>query len=248
MPRPRCRAGWSCCAISRSRRARPSSCSWCWSGRWRRRSATASSCATRPRAAPSAAAALIDLRAPERRRRTPERRAEIEALARARDPAARGGARCSRHRRRGSTSTRSAATARSGPAAADRIESDLALVVLPAGDRTCGHAAGHLGAAARAHRPDARRLPRRAARPARHRPRAAAQGRQAGACRRRSSWPRCRRLAEAGEVALDRTWVRRPRHEVRFSERGGAHLGADPARGSPASPIGRRACATSPRP
>ena len=65
----------------RSIRARRTTCSWCSSGPWLRPSATASSFATPRRAAPSAAACFIDLRAPERRRRTPERRAEIEALA-----------------------------------------------------------------------------------------------------------------------------------------------------------------------
>src|SRR5262249_22694820 len=30
--------------------------------------------------------------------------------------------------------------------------------------------------------------------------------------------PALRRLTEAGDVVLDRTWVRRPQHEVRFSK------------------------------
>ena len=38
-----------------------------------------------------------------------------------------------------------------------------------------------------------------------------------------------RKLAEAGEVALDRTWVRRPQPRGQVLRRGGADLGADPA-------------------
>ena len=157
---------------------------------------------------------LIDLRAPERRRRTPERRAEIEALARG-DPsdalasalAGPGGwldidAFC-----------RDRAL---GPAAAAHLKSELALVVLQAGAKHFAALPGtwealrsHVGGtldAFHAERPD---LPgvgieqlRNARKPALPAPLFLAA---------------LRKLAEAGEVALDRTWVRRPGHEVRFS-------------------------------
>ena len=158
---------------------------------------------------------LIDLRAPERRRRTPRRRAEIEALALG-DPA---------------DALASALAGLSGwidfaafcrdralgPAAATRIKSDLALVVLPtaAGQMAMLPAAwerlrAHIGQtldAFHAERPD---LPgigfeqlRKGEKPALSAPMFVAT---------------LRRLAEAGEIALDRTWVRRPGHEVKFSE------------------------------
>ena len=158
---------------------------------------------------------FVDLRAPERRRRTPARRAEIEALAE-RDPAA------------------ALARMLAGPAkwvdlgafmrdraiageAAVKLEADLDLVILPtAVGRMAGLPAtwerlrGRIGKALdRFHkeRPD---LPgigmeqlRRADQPALPAPLFV------GALRK---------LAQEGEVALDRTWVRRPGHEVRFSK------------------------------
>ena len=57
-----------------------------------------------------------------------------------------------------------------------------------------------------------------------------------------------RKLAESGDVALDRTWVRRPEHEVEVLGRGGEDLGAASCRAWPASLTGRRVCAISPRP
>ena len=158
---------------------------------------------------------LIDLRAPERRRRTPERRAEIEALAE-REPAA------------------ALARALAGPngwidlatffrdraigsEAAAHIQADLGLVVLPSG---AGQVAmlpaawerlrariGQTLDAFHAERPD---LPgigleqlRKGDKPALPAPIFLAAA---------------RKLAETGEIALDRTWVRRPGHEVRFSD------------------------------
>ncbi len=169
---------------------------------------------------------LIDLRAPERRRRTPERRAEIEALAE-REPAA------------------ALARALAGPngwidlgtffrdraigaEAAAHIQADLGLVVLPSG---AGQVAmlpaawerlrariGQTLDAFHAERPD---LPgigleqlRKGDKPALPAPIFLAAA---------------RKLAEAGEIALDRTWVRRPGHEVRFSDEEERIWGADPA-------------------
>jgi selenocysteine-specific elongation factor len=157
---------------------------------------------------------LIDLRAPERRRRTPQRRAEIEALAQS-DPV---------------HALASALAGPSGwidfddfcrdraigPAAVNRIGSDLALLVLPtaAGRMAMLPAAwerlrariGQTLDAFHAERPD---LPgvgieqlRKGEKPALPAPIFVAA---------------LRRLAEAGEIALDRTWVRRPGHEVKFS-------------------------------
>ena len=157
---------------------------------------------------------LIDLRAPERRRRTPERHAEIAALARtspaeALAQALQGplgwldlGAFC-----------RDRALA---PAAAERLKSDLALVALDAKGRqmvtlpaTWADLRARIGAALdrfHADRPD---LPgigmeqlRTGQKPALPAP---------------LFLSALRRMAETGDLVLDRTWVRRPAHEVRFS-------------------------------
>jgi selenocysteine-specific elongation factor len=157
---------------------------------------------------------LIDLRAPERRRRTPERHAEIAALARP-DP------------------TDALAATLQGPlgwldldafcrdralprSIAARLVSDLGLIVLPAKDRqmvalpaTWEGLRTRVGAALdrfHSERPD---LPgigmeqlRMGQKPALPAP---------------LFLSALRKLAEAGEVVLDRTWVRRPGHEVRLS-------------------------------
>ena len=157
---------------------------------------------------------FIDLRAPERRRRTPERRAEIEALAQ-RD------------------SAQALARVLAGPsgwvdldafvrdraigaAGAARLQCDLALVVLPtkagrAGilPQTWERLRAHIGRtldAFHAERPD---LPgigleqlRKGEKPTLPAPIFLAA---------------VRKLAEAGDITLDRTWVRRPGHQVKFS-------------------------------
>jgi selenocysteine-specific elongation factor len=158
--------------------------------------------------------ALIDLRAPERRRRTPERRAEIEALARP-DPA--DALARALQRPPGwqdlDTFCRDRALA---PAAAARLVADLGLVVLQAKERrmvslptTWDALRRYVGAtldAFHGERPD---LPgigmeqlRNGQRPAVPAP---------------LFLSALRRLAETGDLVLDRTWVRRPGHEVRFS-------------------------------
>ena len=228
MPPPRCRAGWSCCATRRSLRARRTTCSWC---------------SERPLAGGRRrplrhSRHLVE---PHRRRRHVHRSARARAAAaHARAPrrdrsagAARScrglGARARRVQADGSISTPSFAIAPSAPPERPAFESDLALVVLPAKAGRAAMLAADLGAAARAHRPDARRLPCRAA--------GSARASASSSCARGRS-PRLpapiflaavRKLAEAGEIALDRTWVRRPGHQVRFSAGGGADLGADPA-------------------
>jgi selenocysteine-specific elongation factor len=157
---------------------------------------------------------LIDLRAPERRRRTPARRAEIDAMADA-DPA------------------RALARLLAGPAgwvdldafcrdramgagAAASLRDGPGVVVLPAEGRQTAllqpaweHLRTRVGAALdafHAERPDLPGLAleqlRNGQRPAMPAPLFLAA---------------MRRLAEAGELTLDRTWVRRPGHEVRFS-------------------------------
>ena len=158
--------------------------------------------------------AFIDLRAPERRRRTTERRAQIVALAEI-DPAA--------------------ALARVlagpggwidfdpfcrdrviGPATAARLQADLALVVLPttAGrvvmlPQTWERFAARIGQALDAFHAERADLP----------------GLGLEHLRKGETpvWPApiflaaLRKLVDAGDVALDRTWVRRPGHQVKFS-------------------------------
>jgi selenocysteine-specific elongation factor len=157
---------------------------------------------------------LIDLRAPERRRRSPERRAEITAMAEKELPDA-----LQRLLAGPSAWIDVDAFARDralGPETVDRVISDLSLVTFPIG---AGRAAllpvawerlrlvlGQTLDAFHAERPD---LPgigieqlRREQRPRLPAPLFLAA---------------LRKLAENGELALDRTWVRRPHHQVKFS-------------------------------
>ena len=158
--------------------------------------------------------AFVDLRAPERRRRTPERRAEIEALA-AKDPrAALAGALAvppgwidldAFFRDRAM-----------GPAAAAALAADLSLVILPSRDGAVAMPPAawdrlrtHIGLALdafHAERPDLPGIGLEQLRKGEKPPLPAPLFVSA-----------LRRLAEAGEIALDRTWVRRPGHQVRFS-------------------------------
>jgi selenocysteine-specific elongation factor len=157
---------------------------------------------------------LIDLRAPERRRRTPERHVEIAAFARP-DPA------------------EALAAALQGPlgwldldafrrdralalSVTERLVSDLRLAVLDAKGRqmvalpaTWEDLRARVGAALDQFHSDRPDLPgigmeqlRTGQRPALPAP---------------LFLSALRRLAEAGELVLDRTWLRRPGHEVRFS-------------------------------
>ena len=159
--------------------------------------------------------AFIDLRAPERRRRTPERRAGIEAMAE-REPA---------------TALRSILSGASGwipldgflrdrcigPDTAAHVEKALALVTLTTSagrmamlPDTWERLRGRIGATLdkfHAERPDQPGI-------------GLEQLRKDG----KSSLPpplfmaAIRSLVEAGDVVLDRTWVRKPGHQVRFSE------------------------------
>ena len=158
---------------------------------------------------------FIDLRAPERRRRTPERRADIDALAMP-NP-------------RDALSSILAGPGRSidldgffrdravGAETAVRIERDLGLITLQKGSARLAmlpaaweRLRSRIGQAldqAHAERPD---LPgvgledlRKGDKPALPAPIFMAV---------------VRKLAETGDVTLDRTWVRRPGHQVRFSE------------------------------
>jgi selenocysteine-specific elongation factor len=159
--------------------------------------------------------AFIDLRAPERRRRTPERRAELAALS-ARDPAEAIDLLLS-----GSTEwidlTAFARDRALAPDAVDKIASTLSLAMFSlADDRIAMRSAtwdrlrdkiGQTLDTFHAERPD---LPgigleqlRKSDKPALPVPLFMAV---------------LRRLMEAGELVLDRTWVRRPQHEVRFSQ------------------------------
>jgi selenocysteine-specific elongation factor len=157
---------------------------------------------------------FIDLRPPERRRRTPERRAEIDALAQA-DPAL---ALASVLKGQGRSIDLDAFLRDHaiGPAAGERLHSEL--VVLPAASGRIAMLPGTwerfktaIAASLDALHRDRPELPgigleqlRKAEKPTLPGPVFTAA---------------IKKLAELGEVALDRTWVRRPGHQVKFSER-----------------------------
>jgi selenocysteine-specific elongation factor len=157
---------------------------------------------------------LIDLRAPERRRRTPERHAEIAALARP-DPAEALAAAL-----QGSLGwldldafCRDRALA---PSMAADLTTELGLVVLQAKDRqmvalpaTWERLHGHIGRVLDQLHSDRPDLPGIGTEQLRvgYKPALAAPLFLAA----------LRRLAEGGALVLDRAWVRRPGHEVRFS-------------------------------
>jgi selenocysteine-specific elongation factor len=157
---------------------------------------------------------LIDLRAPQRRRRTPERQAEIAALAR---PAPAEALAQALHGPPGwldlDTFCRDRAL---GPGAAARLASDLALVTLPAKDRqmvalpaTWERLRARIGAVldqVHADRPDLSGIGLEQLR-AGHKPPLPAT----------LFLVAVHKLAEAGELVLDGTLVRRPNHVVRFS-------------------------------
>ena len=199
---------------------------------------------------------------PHDRRRVPSRSARARAQAAHAGAAARDRRACERdaadgagaarwpRRPTGSISPRSCATAPSAPALAGAFaRAELSLV--RAGDQRPVACAMLPASWDRLHAQalaTPRRLPRRAPGPAGHRLEQLRLRRTSRAAARRSFWRRCRKLAEAGDVALDGAWVRRPGHEVRFSaedERIWARIRpllAD------ASASGRRACAISPTP
>ena len=191
---------------------------------------------------------FLDLRAPARKRRTPERLAQLAAHAIA-DPARRAGGAArppallprsrglrARPRRSGRAQTRSdrrAARRSSGSTRAAR----RSRMSRPTGWQRLG---------ARAPR-DARRLPRATTRTSpgiglerlrlQLEPRLPAPAFAA----------LLHGLARAGEVALDGAWVRLPGHEVRLDAAGRGALGARSRRCSAApSASARRGCATSP--
>jgi selenocysteine-specific elongation factor len=158
---------------------------------------------------------LIDLRAPERRRRTPARRAEIEALS---------------ERNATTALARLLASPRTwidldifcrdraiGPLMAAGIEAELGLVVLstPVGrmatiPSTWDEFQARVGRtldALHADRPDLPGIDMEHLRKTERRPMPAPLFAVA-----------LRKLAETGEIVLDRTWVRRPGHELRLSD------------------------------
>jgi selenocysteine-specific elongation factor len=157
---------------------------------------------------------LIDLRPPERRRRTPDRRAVVDALAE-QEPARAIAALLAAP----GTWIDIDAFARDralGAQAVDRMVADLSLVTFPLGS---GRAAllpanwerlrisiGRTLDALHEERPEQPGIGieqlRKGEKPALPAPLFLAA---------------LRKLADSGEVALDRTWVRRPQHQVRFS-------------------------------
>ena len=157
---------------------------------------------------------LLDLRAPERRRRTPERRAELEALDRSDALAALGGA---LDGPRGFVDLdaffrdRAAATD-----AATRAAAALDLATLSLGGRTIAlrrnlwerfrRAAGGTLDVFHKERPDVQGMSQERLRLALH-PRLPAPLFAVA----------LRQLAELGDLVVDRSWARRPSHEVRMS-------------------------------
>lgn len=157
---------------------------------------------------------LIDVRAPERRRRTPERRAVIEALAeRAPDQALQRALAEPGSWIDFDVFVRDRAI---GPDAAGSMASDLELVTLPYGPSraamlpaTWERLRGRIGEtldAFHAERPDQPGIGleqlRRGDKPPLPLPLFMAA---------------VRKLADAGEIAVDRAWVRRSHHQVKFS-------------------------------
>lgn len=156
---------------------------------------------------------LIDLRAPERRRRTPERRAELDAMA-VSDPKAALSRLLSSPRGWIDLDTffRDRAI---GNAHAESIVRDLDLVILQAGTQvallptTWEKLRAHIGATLDAFHVDRPDLPGIGLEPLRRSENPALPAPIFSAA--------LRRLAEVGELAIDRTWIRRPGHEVKFS-------------------------------
>ncbi|HEU0061253.1 MAG TPA: selenocysteine-specific translation elongation factor, partial [Hyphomicrobiaceae bacterium] len=158
---------------------------------------------------------LIDVRAPERRRRTPERRAQIEALAHADAAEALASTLAGPS---GWLDVDAFFRDRAiGPAVAAGIQAELSLVLLPT---NAGRIAMLPG---RWDRLQARVL---ASLDAFHSERPDVPGIGLEQLRRGDEAPlppalflvAIKRLAEAGQLVLDRMWVRRPYHQVRFSE------------------------------
>jgi selenocysteine-specific elongation factor len=155
---------------------------------------------------------LIDPRAPERRRRTPERRVQIEAMAEA-EPA-RALARLLAGPSGWVDFDAFCRDRAIGPDAAAHLEQELVVLqvdgrhiaLLPSTWERLGTSVGTALDTFHAQRPDLPGLGleqlRSAQKPALPAPIFLAA---------------VRKLAEAGAVALDRTWVRRPGHDVRFS-------------------------------
>jgi selenocysteine-specific elongation factor len=158
---------------------------------------------------------LIDLRAPERRRWTPGRRAEIEALSEPKSTTALAHLLASpRTWINLDIFCRDRAI---GPLEAAGIEADLGLVVLPtpvgrmaAIPATWEQFQARVGQtldALHADRPDLPGIDLEQLRKTEKRPMSAPLFAVA-----------IRKLAETGEIVLDRTWVRRPGHELKFSD------------------------------
>jgi selenocysteine-specific elongation factor len=157
---------------------------------------------------------LIDVRAPERHRRTPERRAGIAAMAE-RDPAT-AVARLLSGAGAWIDIDAFARDRALGPATVERIAADLSLVtfmlgttraaMLPAAWESLRSGIGRTLDAFHAQRPDVPGIGIEQLRKG-EKPLLPATLFLAA----------LRKLADVGEVALDRTWVRRPGHEVKFS-------------------------------
>ena len=157
---------------------------------------------------------FIDLRAPERRRRTPERRTLLEALAE--DDPLRAVTRLLATNGSWCDLTAFCRDRALGPSTEDTIASDLGLITLTEPARVVAmrleswdnlrNEIGHTLDVSHAERPDLPGIPLEAL--------------------RKSVAPQLpaplfmvalRRLIDTGEVALDRTWVRRPGHSITFS-------------------------------
>lgn len=170
---------------------------------------------------------FVDVRAPERKRRTPERRAELEALSLAEPDAA-----LAKYLAPTGAWIDLDAFGRDralSPASLDEIVTGLGLVALPLGKSRAGVSSatwttltatiGQTLDAFHAERPDQPGIGmeqlRRSFKPLLPSPLFLAA---------------LRKLVEAGEVALDRTWVRRPQHQARLSNEEERLLGSFLAR------------------
>jgi selenocysteine-specific elongation factor len=157
---------------------------------------------------------FIDLRAPERRRRTLERRADLDALAQS-DPTAALTC-CLRGPGRSLDLDAFLRDRALGAAAGRRAQTDLGLVILPtAAGRvamlpdTWGRFGAGIGQALDAFHAAHPDLPGIGLEQLRQREKPMLSAAVFMAS--------IKKLAEAGEVAIDRTWVRRPTHQVKFS-------------------------------
>ena len=246
MPRPRSGRGSCCSATSRSRPAARPRFSSCSTARSPPPPATLHVLRDTSAQRTIGGGRFLDLRAPGRRRRTPERLAQLEAHA---IPAA-GPAHRRAARRAAPLSSISSAFARDRALAPSEVDSlidglGLDLRRLSAEHRSsrCRRRAGRVRSSL-VETLDG--LPRRQSGSARASGWSDCGCSSIRACRAPAFAAALRGLSRAGEVALDGAWVRLPGHEVRLTPKDEAlWLRVQPLLAG-ATASGRRGCATSP--